>query len=411
MRERDVLGEAEVHHHRDQDQSTTRPKRTGFECCSSITGVWSRRRNPKRLIALPLRGASASKPSLPFRGRVQAAHFFFPKPRSFSVALGVFLPEQVLAARGDFVRGAGVARHVAHHRLPMRNCLVARFALLGLTRRRRRSGRDLSAGSCWAPPWRLPTACEPPLAGAEDGAPSALGPSGENTTWKRARLPTADALREEARGVAEERRDVVAVRPVPARGPAATGAHRPRRSGEVFEPSVTTGLAMNSSSALAASASCVLSGIAVRRFTVPTAKAWPSGGAALTRAFAEGRSRRKNSVVFSTNGAWKGSEWIAWRSAGVPPSIVASIDGVTVAKSAEERVEIDPAVGLRLGHRRGLHGSLVERHEQPAQSGLRRGEVVQRRDRIGQKRAQRGDRFVEPIPRPAKASPKVFEFS
>jgi hypothetical protein len=34
------------------------------------------------------------------------------------------------------------------------------------------------------------TACEPPLAGAEEGPPSALGPIGENVTPTRAIVPT-----------------------------------------------------------------------------------------------------------------------------------------------------------------------------------------------------------------------------
>jgi hypothetical protein len=65
---------------------------------------------------------------------------------------------------------------------------------------------------------------------------------------------------------------------------------------------------MNSATYLAALASWAFSGMALGRLTAPAAKASPSGVAALARALALGRSRRKNSVLFSTKGAWKGSE-------------------------------------------------------------------------------------------------------
>ena len=71
---------------------------------------------------------------------------------------------------------------------------------------------------------------------------------------------------------------------------------------------MTTGFCANFCSACEDSARRVFSAVARRRLTAPSANASPSGLATVVSAFALGRSRRMNSVLFSVNGASKGSE-------------------------------------------------------------------------------------------------------
>ena len=97
------------------------------------------------------------------------------------------------------------------------------------------------------------------------------------------------------------------------------------------------------------------------------------------------------------------------RSAAGPPAIVCSSEGATLAQAVKNGVQVAEEGGLRVRPpARTCDGDPVERGEQVGEVRLRRGEVVQHRDRVGDERAQRAIVSFSPIPRPARPSPKLI---
>ena len=76
---------------------------------------------------------------------------------------------------------------------------------------------------------------------------------------------------------------------------------------------------------------------------------------------------------------------------------------------AEEDVEVGVEAGVRVRDVGGLFGGAVERAPEFSEAGLRRGEVVQHRDRVFRQRPQHVDRFVEARPAPREAVAAVDE--
>ena len=127
-----------------------------------------------------------------------AFSFAVSSPSAFNVAARIGLPVEVLFAGGRFVGRAGVAGRVADHGLADGVGLVARFALLRLA-----GPGDVRVGVvvqvvvvdrrtdfAGLPRIAASRSIEGPLAGAEEGKPSALTPSGESTGSTRASVPT-----------------------------------------------------------------------------------------------------------------------------------------------------------------------------------------------------------------------------
>ncbi len=110
------------------------------------------------------------------------------------------------------------------------------------------------------------------------------------------------------------------------------------------------------------------------------------------------------------NGCSNGSEWIAWCSAAGPPSIVRSSEGEAPAKAVKKVSSSRNNAACVSATGEICRGDFVERDEQLAEAGLRRGEVVQHRHRVFASGRSVWIVLLMPTPRPAKPSPKALVF-